>query len=40
MPTVINSIDISAPVEKVFAYVTNAMNLPEWMEDMKERLEG
>jgi uncharacterized membrane protein len=35
MPTVSNSININAPVEKVFAYVTDPMNLPEWMHHMK-----
>jgi uncharacterized membrane protein len=31
MPKINNSINISAPVEKVFAYVTDPMSLPEWM---------
>ena len=36
MPTINNSINISAPVEKVFAYVTDPMNLPEWFVGMTE----
>jgi len=35
MPTVGNSININAPVEKVFAYVTDPTNLPEWMDHRK-----
>jgi uncharacterized membrane protein len=31
MPKVNNSININAPVEKVFAYTTDPTNLPEWM---------
>jgi len=31
-----NSVNISAPVEKVFAYVSDPMNLPEWMGSMSE----
>ena len=34
MPTINNSINISAPVDKVFAYVTDPMNLPEWFVGM------
>ena len=36
MPIINNSINISAPVEKVFAYVTDPMNLPEWFVGMTE----
>ncbi len=31
MPTINDSININAPVEKVFAYVTDPTNLAEWM---------
>ena len=31
MPTINNSVNISAPIAKVFEYVVNPMNLPEWM---------
>jgi uncharacterized protein YndB with AHSA1/START domain len=31
MPTINNSININAPVDKVFAYVTDPMHLTEWM---------
>jgi uncharacterized membrane protein len=31
MPTINNSINMNAPVEKVFAYVEDPMNLTEWM---------
>ena len=31
MPTINKSININAPVEKVFAYATDPMNLTEWM---------
>lgn len=36
MPTITNSINISAPVEKVFTYVTDPMNAPEWFVGMME----
>ena len=36
MPTITKSISISAPVEKVFAYVTDPMNLPEWFVGLTE----
>jgi uncharacterized protein YndB with AHSA1/START domain len=36
MPTIKKSIGISAPVEKVFAYTTNPMNLPEWFVGLTE----
>jgi uncharacterized membrane protein len=36
MPTVSNSINISAPVEKVFAYLDDPMKLPEWMVSLSE----
>ncbi|MGB5366457.1 MAG: SRPBCC family protein [Polyangiales bacterium] len=36
MPTINKSISISAPVEKVFAYVTDPMNLPEWFVGLTE----
>jgi uncharacterized membrane protein len=36
MPKINNSINISAPVEKVFAYVTDAMKSPEWMVGLSE----
>jgi uncharacterized membrane protein len=36
MPTINNSIHINAPVEKVFAYMTDPTNLPEWMVSMSE----
>jgi uncharacterized membrane protein len=36
MPTTNNSINISAPVEKVFAYVSDPTNLPEWMGSLSE----
>jgi len=36
MPTITNSINISAPVEKVFTYVTDPMNAPEWFVGMSE----
>ncbi len=36
MATVTKSINISAPVEKVFAYVTDPMTLTEWMVGMTE----
>jgi uncharacterized membrane protein len=36
MPTINNSIHINAPVEKVFAYVANPMNLPQWMVSLSE----
>ena len=31
MPKLNNSINISAPVEKVFAYVTDPLTTPEWL---------
>lgn len=36
MATVTRSINISAPVEKVFAYVSDPMNIPEWLPNMME----
>ena len=36
MPQVSNSVNISAPVEKVFAYVSDPTNLPEWMGSLSE----
>ena len=36
MPTIKNSIRIQAPVEKVFAYVTNPMSSLEWMVSLTE----
>jgi uncharacterized protein YndB with AHSA1/START domain len=36
MPKISNSINISAPVEKVFAYVTDPMNSLEWFVGMTE----
>ena len=36
MPTINNSININAPVEKVFAYVSDPMNSPEWMVSLSE----
>ena len=36
MSKINNSINISAPVEKVFAYVTDPMHLPEWFVGMTE----
>ena len=36
MPRINNSTHINAPVEKVFAYVTDPMNVPEWMVSMSE----
>ena len=36
MPKINNSINISAPVEKVFAYVTDPTNLTEWFVGMTE----
>jgi len=36
MSKINNSINISAPVEKVFAYVTDAMNTLEWFVGMTE----
>jgi len=36
MPQIHKSISISAPVEKVFAYVTNPINLPEWFVGLTE----
>jgi len=36
MATVTKSINIQAPVEKVFGYVTDPMNLPEWIDSLSE----
>ncbi len=36
MTIVKNSININASVEKVFAYVSNPMNTPEWMVNLVE----
>lgn len=36
MPTINSSINISAPVEKVFAYVTDPLTTPEWFVGMTE----
>jgi len=36
MPRINNSTHINAPVEKVFAYVTDPMNTPEWMVSLSE----
>jgi len=36
MATMSHSINISAPVEKVFAYVTDPVNAPEWFVGMTE----
>ena len=36
MPTIQTSININAPVEKVFAYVSDPMNLPEWLVNMSD----
>ena len=36
MPTISTSIKIQMPVEEVFAYVTDPMNIPEWMVGMIE----
>ncbi|MGB5349943.1 MAG: SRPBCC family protein [Polyangiales bacterium] len=36
MPTISNSINISAPVEKVFAYITDPTNTLEWFVGMTE----
>jgi uncharacterized protein YndB with AHSA1/START domain len=36
MSTIHNSININAPVEKVFAYVTDPMNAPEWILSLSE----
>jgi carbon monoxide dehydrogenase subunit G len=36
MPTINNSINISAPVEKVFAYLTDPLTNPEWLVGMSE----
>ena len=36
MPTISTSIKIQVPVEEVFAYVTDPMNIPEWMVGMIE----
>jgi uncharacterized protein YndB with AHSA1/START domain len=36
MPILNNSINISAPVEKVFAYVADPLTMPEWFVGMTE----
>jgi uncharacterized protein YndB with AHSA1/START domain len=36
MITISTSTNIQAPVEEVFAYVTDPMNLPEWLVGMSE----
>ncbi len=36
MPKINNSINISAPVEKIFAYLSDPMNTPEWFVGMTE----
>jgi uncharacterized protein YndB with AHSA1/START domain len=36
MPTINNSINISAPVEKVFAYLADPLSGPEWFVGMSE----
>jgi uncharacterized membrane protein len=36
MPKINNSINISAPVEKVFAYIEDPMKNPEWMVGLSE----
>ena len=36
MTTITKSINIQAPVEKVFAYVSNPMSLPEWIVSLSE----
>ncbi len=36
MPTINNSINISAPVEKVFAYLSDPRNSPEWVGSLSE----
>jgi len=36
MATVTKSININAPVDKVFAYVSDPMNIPDWMVGMME----
>jgi uncharacterized membrane protein len=36
MPTLNNNININAPVEKVFAYISDPMNTPEWMVNLVE----
>ena len=36
MPTINNSINISAPIEKVFAYLSDPRNSPEWFVGMTE----
>ncbi|MBT8451515.1 MAG: SRPBCC family protein [Deltaproteobacteria bacterium] len=36
MPTIDKSIDIGAPVEKVFAYLSDPRNSPEWFVGMTE----
>lgn len=36
MPRITKSIDIGAPVEKVFAYLSDSRNSPEWFVGMTE----
>ena len=36
MPTINNSTNINAPVEKVFAYIADPMNSTEWMVSLTE----
>jgi len=36
MPRIDNSININAPVEKVFTYLADPTNIPEWMVGMTE----
>lgn len=36
MPTINNSIHINAPVDKVFAYISDPTNAPEWMVSLLE----
>ena len=36
MTTINSSININAPVEEVFAYLSDPMNIPEWMVGMTE----
>ena len=36
MPTINNSVNISAPVESVFAYLSDSRNLPEWFVGVSE----
>jgi len=36
MPRLERSVTVNAPVEKVFSYVTDAKNMPEWLPGMVE----